>query len=181
MEDGSYDPDVKAILFEPADCDAFYASPRSQCINLAALGYPSDMVSTINLYKNMLDYKLALYDALDKTNSTAAQAVLVAGISSVLPGYRVSGSQALLLSGIISEKLAKSVADIHDLGTTILVIFSVTLLLASLLIWFQILTKVKRVNDDFKKVLAVLPPNIILSSYLLKSFLNKNSNILQKF
>ena len=180
LEDGSYDPDVKAILFEPADCDVFTAASRTTCLSLPGLGYPSDMVSTINLYKNMLDYKLSLYDAVDKTNSAAFLTAALIGLSAILAGYRVSGSQALLLSGIINEKLAKSVDDIHDLATTILVIFSVTLLIASILVWFQILTKVKRVNDDFKKVLAVLPPNIVLSSFLLKSFLNKTSNILQK-
>ena len=134
----------------------------------------------INLYKNQLDSKLAQYDAVDKTNTAKVLAVAVSGLTPMLSGYRVSGSQVLLLSDLISTKLAKSVDDIHSLGTTILVIFSVTLLIASILIWLQILIKVKRVNDDFKKVLAVLPPNIILSSFLLKSFLNKTSSILQK-
>ena len=180
LEDGSYDPDVKAILFEPADCSLFIASALTTCLSLSGLGYPSDMISLINLYKNMLDYKLLLYDAVDKTNAAKVLGAAVTGLNSILAGYRVSNSQALLLSGIISKKLEKSVHDIHHLGTTILVTFSVTLLIASILVWFQILTKVKRVNDDFKKVLAVLPPNIILSSFLLKSFLNKTSSILQK-
>ena len=180
LEDGTYDPDVKSILFDEVDCSLFTAASWETCTSLAGYGIPNNLVSTIKLYKDMLDQKYTAYLANYKVSNIALLLAALSKSSYILAGYRVSASSAQLLSEIISAKLTHSVDDIYDLGTTILVIFSVILLIVSILIWFQILTKVKRVNDDFKKVLAVLPPNIILSSFLLKSFLNKTSNITQK-
>ena len=180
LEDGSFDPDVKAILFEEVDCSHFITASHDNCISLQSLGLPNKMVSLITLYKNMLDFKLAQYNALDKSSlSTMISAALVK-LSYLLAPYRVSATEAQIISEIISDKLAESVDDLYNLGTTILIIFSLTLAAVSGLIWVQILTKVKEVNNDFKKVLAVFPANIILSSFLLKSFLNKTSNIAQK-
>ena len=180
LKNGDYDPAVKSILFDEIDCNRFVASPYDNCISLKTLGLPSNLVSTVTLLKNRLDLKLAQFLAVNRSSSAAMLSTATANLSLILAPYRVTSSGAQLISEIISEKLTHSIADIYDLGTTILTIFSMALVVVSVLIWFQILTKVKRVNDNFKKVLAVLPPNIILSSFLLKSFLNKTSNIPQK-
>ena len=180
LEDGDYDPDVKAILFEEVNCDRFVTAGYDHCISLKSLGLPNKMVSLITLYKNMLDEKLAKYNAVSKSSLGAMIGAAVERLSYILAPYRVSASEGQMINDIISEKLTQSVDDLYDLGTSILVIFSLTLVAVSALIWFQILTKVREVNNDFKKVLAVLPPNIILSSFLLKSFLNKTSNVTQK-
>jgi len=179
LKNGDYDPDVKSIIFDEIDCNRFVASAYDNCISLKSLGLPSNLASTLTLFKNQLELKLSQFLAVNRSSHAAMVSTATTNLSSILAPYRVTSAESELISGIISEKLTRSIDDIYDLGTTILVIFSVTLVVVSILIWFQILTKVKRVNNDFKKVLAVLPPNIVLSSFLLKSFLNKTSNIPQ--
>jgi len=180
QEDGEYDPDVAAVLFNDVSCDNFIVSAYDLCVRLLSFGESTKMTSTLTLFKNMLDIKLSAYNAVNKTSlGTMITEAFVNYYYLLAPG-RVATASAQLISRVINEKLGKSVDELYDLGTTILIIFSITLLVVSVLIWFQILTKVKEVNNDFKKVLAVLPPNIILSSFLLKSFLNKTSNIALK-
>ncbi len=180
LENGGYDPDVKAILFEEVDCNHFVTAGYDNCVSLQNLGLPNKMVSLISLYKNQLENKYAQYLAVDKSSLGVLIATAVSKLGYILAPYRVSASEAQMINVITSEKLIDSVGDLYGLGMVILVIFSMTLAVVSTLIWFQILTKVREVNNDFKKVLAVLPPNIILSSFLLKSFLNKTSNVTQK-
>ncbi len=180
LDDGTYDPDVKAILFEQINCSVFTAASNVTCVTLNTYGIPTSLISTINLYKNMLDIKYAQYLAVSKASLGLMIVTALKSVSYILAGYRVSASSSEILSDLLSEKLTHKIDNIYDLATTILVIFSLTLVAVSVLIWFQILTKVKKVNDDFKKVLAVLPPNIVLSSFLLKTFLSKTSNIQQR-
>jgi len=180
LKNKEYDPDVRAILFDEMDCNRFAVSAYENCVSLKSLNLPTNMASTVTLFKNMLDTKLAQFLAVNRSSPAAMISAALSQLSFILGPYRVTSAEAELISDIMSEKLTYSVNDIYHLGTTILIIFSLTLVIVSVLIWFKILTKVKKVNDNFKKVLAVLPPNIILSSFLLKTFLNKTSNIPQK-
>ena len=179
-ENGEYDPEVKTLIFEEISCDRFTAGPYTFCNSLISLGQTMKMVSILTLYKNMLDNKYVQYLAVNKSSFATMIAVATTQVSYLQASSAVTSAYAQLISQAIGKKLAASVDDIYDLGTAILIVFSLSLVVVSLLIWFQVLTKVKEVNNNFKKVLAVFPPNIILSSFLLKSFLNQTSGIKQK-
>jgi len=180
LENGDYDPDVKAVLFEEAVCDKLIPAAVSFCISLKSLGEPTPMFATLTFFKRFLASKLADFYAVDKSSIAVMIGVSIINLSYNLASALVTSAHAQLINQIISRNLTNSVDNLYDLATIILIIFSLTLAVVSVLIWFQILRKVKEVNNDFKKVLAVLPPNIILSSFLLKSFLNQTSNIPQK-
>jgi len=180
LEDGDYDPEVKAILFEEVPCTRFTAAPYDSCKSLITLGQSTKMISALTLYQNWMQTKLLAYASVDKSAIGNLIGAALVNLSYLLGAFSVAAAEAQLVNEVINKSLEKSVDDLYDLGTNILIVFTLTLVAVSALIWFQILTKVKEVNNDFKKVLAVFPPNIILSSFLLKSFLNKTSNMAQK-
>jgi len=179
-EHGDYDPEVKTLIFEEISCDHFVAGPETFCNSLKSQAITIKMVSVLTLYKNVLDTKYAQWLAVNKSSSAALVSTAVTLSNYLQAASPVTAAYAQLIAKAIAKKLATSVDDIYDLGTAILIVFSICLVIVSLLIWFKVLTKVKEVNNDFKKVLAVFPPNIILSSFLLKSFLNQTSGIKQK-
>jgi len=179
LENGDYDPEISQILFEPANCNRFVTYEQMYCFFLQTEGKPTSMVSALTQFKNLMDTKYASYSIVNRTSPFEMLLTSFDDLYNILSSSLVAAGSAHLINGIMSDKLAASVDDLSHLGTTILIIFSLTLAVVSVLIWFQILRKVKEVNNDFKKVLAILPPNTVLSSFLLKSFLKKTSNIAQ--
>jgi len=87
----------------------------------------------------------------------------------------VVAGKSQLISKIIDAQLSKSIADTNSQLSTILAIFIVGLVIAVIFIWYQALIKIREANNDFKKVLKTFPPELVLSSFLLKTFLRNNS------
>ena len=93
----------------------------------------------------------------------------------LLPSQGIIGAEAQLLNQIIDTNLTKSILTANNQRGFILYIFSISLIVVCLLIWFQVLLRLNEGDNDFKKVLQVLPPNLILSSSMLKLFLKQTS------
>ncbi len=68
------------------------------------------------------------------------------------------------------------IEEMQDLKLKIIVIFSIGLFVVSIIIWVFILKVIREAHNDFKKVLQIFPPKMVLSSYLLKKFLQQTSD-----
>ncbi|RYE42066.1 MAG: hypothetical protein EOP48_23590, partial [Sphingobacteriales bacterium] len=149
LENADYDPDVKAILFEEVDCNRFPIGigPNVFCNSFYSLGLSTKLVSVLTLFKDMLDQKMAAYLAMNKSSLPAMIQVALQQLSYIQGASSLLGGESQLINRVISQALEKSVDDIHKLGNTILIIFSVTLAVVSVLIWFQILNRVREVNN----------------------------------
>jgi len=176
--DGDYNPDVKAILFEDdPSCSVFTAAdPIAKCQDLIKMGQPNNMVSAIAVYEGIFATKERDFMNVDKSSVGTLLAAVYRYLPVILPNAIVITYQAQAISDIINSALETRIEEIQDTRLVILGVFAFCLFIAGVFIWLHILKKIREVQNDFKKVLQILPPGLILSSYLLKKFLMDTSS-----
>ena len=178
-EDKTYDPEVKAILYDNDGCHRFITTTKLHCNAIAANGLPTNLLPLIAAYENSIINKMIDYQNVDKSTMGSILAVGAANLNSTLPLFTVIANEAYLIGEIINKNMSESIDRAFEQRTLFLLVFSLSLFVVSLLIWSQILVRLREVNNDFKKVLQVFPPNLILSSFLLKNFLKEASRGIQ--
>jgi len=176
--DGDYNPAVKAIIFEnDPSCYGATDNNKVNCGYLVVAGQPTNMLSTLSVFQSILANKYQDYLMVqNSTNSSIITAAAYRNIETFLPSFVVLAYETQLIADIIDQKLAETIQETKDHRLFILVIFCLGLLLVSLIIWFFIFKQIREVYNDFKKVLQIFPPGLVLSSYLLKKFLVATSN-----
>ena len=175
-EDNTYDPAIKVILFGKYQCEGLDGIFDFYCRKMLNRGQRPDLMSAVTLYENLLTNVLTLFRTGDKrfiANLTITATLKYSGETTPVMDTILGETQKI--AQIVSSNLTQSISGAHDNRTMILCIFSVLLVITSILIWFQILMKIREGNNDFKKVLQVFPVDLILSSSLLKDFLKRTS------
>jgi len=177
--DKSYDPQVEAILFSGKPCAEYVSFYAGYCTALENQGV---LTNSLNLMSYVLTLFESKYEKYDRTNKTSLEALYregYQGVGLMVVSTSLFAYQAQLMNEIINENLAKSISQASKQQETLLAMFVVCLTFVSFLIWIRILKKIKEVRNDFKRVLQVLPPKLVLSSFLLKQFLSKASGMIQ--
>jgi len=177
--DSSYDPEVKAILYDNDGCHRFQSTILYHCDSLANVGVPTNVLPLIAAYESLLNLKIHEYEIVNKTTMGEIISAGMLHINNTLPMYSVIANEAHIIGEIIDRNMSENIDNAYEQRTLFLVMFSLSLVAVSILIWTQILLRVREVNNDFKNVLVVFPPNLILSSFLLKNFLKKDSHGIQ--
>jgi len=173
--DGGYDLEIKEILFEGEPCTAYESFYVGYCSTLNNNGVLTNLISLVSFFKDTLEAKLETFQSMNRTSILNLAVNLYARSNIISPAVSLLVYQAQRLNGIIDVQLTKSIKDADEQQSFIFAIFIVIFVIVSFLIWAQILSKVRELNNDFKKVLQVLPPKLVLSSFLLKQFLKKIS------
>jgi len=175
-KDQSYNPEIKSILLENGQCGRHTeSSPKTMCGLLERRSQPTSLVSAMASFEKLVGEKRRAYLDCNKVTKIATILCSQGNPEIYLPTYVHICGQAQLLAGIIDHTLTESISDAEVNRILFLAFFSVSLLCVSLLIWFHILSKLREVDNNFKKVLLTFPSNLILSSFLLKMFLKKSS------
>jgi len=176
--DGSYNPKIKSVLFENnPTCAGFAANNLIQCRNFVKIGQPNHLQSTITVFESLISSKIQSY--LDIRNSTLLPQIIdtaFINFGTLLPSFVVISAESQIIASVVDETLSDKILETRDCRLLIFIMFSLTMPVAGLLIWFHILKNIREVYNDFKKVLQIFPPGLILSSYLLKKFLLATSN-----
>jgi len=133
----------------------------------------------MSYFRSFLQDKYEEFYTSDRSSFVTLFETLFQGVTAVTMASSLICFHAQLMNAIINSNLTDSISHASNTQTTLLVVFVVCLILVSLLIWIQILKRIKEVRNDFKRVLQVLPPKLVLSSFLLKQFLNQASGIKQ--
>ena len=171
--DKSYDPQVKAILFDNDICSKLNGISSIYCRFFESAKQPTSLVPMLALYESMMTAKVSLYQNSDKSSIPNLIAQALVDSSNLLHGYGLIVAESQLLAQVINSNLAASISEASNQRRIILILFAICLSVVSMLIWSQVLSRLREVNNNFKKVLQVLPLNLILSSFLLKTFLKK--------
>jgi len=176
--DGNYDPEIKAIIYNNDPSCSLFTEDRglSNCEDLVEMGLPTNMMSTITSFESLMSTKKQDFDNADKSSSSTLITALYSYLPDLLPNAIVTTYEAQSIADIADTFLLKKIKETKDNRTVILGIFSLCLLVAGLFIWLHILKQIREVYNDFKKVLQIFPPGLILSSFLLKKFLMEASN-----
>ena len=174
--DGTYNPQVRELLFvDDPTCERFALDFRNYCYGLTSVAQPINMMVAVAAFQDIIARKIIDYENADKTNVTTV--LKSDGFTThPLPNFIAIAEQAHMIAGIMDESMTRRMEEMQDLKESIIIVFSIGLLGVSLFIWVYILKAIREVYNDFKKVLQIFPPNLILSSYLLKRFLQRSSS-----
>jgi len=175
--DGNYNPAVKDIIFKDnPSCDGFVADNQAKCKLLVNTGQPVNMIAALSVFQGLLTNKKQDFLNADKTSLATLLTAAYINIQSLLPNFVIIASEAQMIGNIIDETLTRKIEQTRKDRLAVVVVFSVCLLVVSILAWFHILKRIRGVFNHFKKVLQILPPGLVLSSYLLKKFLNQTTS-----
>jgi len=173
--DGTYKPILKTIVFDGEECSVYPGFNENYCLFLNNNGILTNLVSLLAFFESFMTSQLKLFENL----SAPSEGDLIVGLYSrageMAPATSLLAFIALKINNIVSREMTEYIADTGQKQASIVKVFLVTLIIMSLLIWIKILSKIKEANNDFKKVLQIFPPKLILSSFLLKKFLDKYS------
>jgi len=174
--DGEYNPKVKSIIFDnDKTCSWFKGDNVVKCKTLTAVGQPVSLASCLTVFQATLASKYQDYMNVNKTSSKAIVAAAYINIGKLLPNFAIAGRQAQLIAEVMNKSLKDKINEDLNKRTLVMVLFCAGLVVSGVFIWFRILKRIREVYNDFKKVLQIFPPGLILSSYLLKKFLIKTS------
>jgi len=175
--DGKYNPRVQSIIFDNnPKCKGFTPDVIRHCQYLLSQGQPMNMMVVSSSYLNMMKARYQLYE---NNNATTLQELWKVGLSNVdtfLSTLVTIAYEAQMIVNIMDETLTEKISENRHARNLIMIIFSISLVIFSILSWIDILRVIRDVYNDFKKVLQIVPPNLVLSSYLLKKFLHETSN-----
>jgi len=173
--DGTYDEDIKKILYGKFTCDGLATWALYNCNFLIGKGLPVNMLASIASYSTILSNKVTDYITANKASITTILVAAYKNIETLQPQYVTISAEAQLMADLIDVSLTSYIDSANQMRSVILVVFSVILLIVSIMIWFDILTKLREIDNDFKRVLQVFPSRLVLSSFLLKKFLKETS------
>ena len=174
-EDGSYDPEIKDLLFDIDDCDRFTDYNAVYCSALASKGQPINMMSLMGFIENCIVQMITNFHNADRSTIASLTATYVPDVYDYLFAYGTVTCEAEMLVYRIDDLLGKSIIDAHKHQTLFLVVFLLSLMIVSVLIWYQILSKIREGHNDFNKVLQALPLDLVLLNPILKTYLMKHS------
>jgi len=179
--DNNYDPEIKHLLFGNSTCSKLTGLLQEYCQNLQDAGLYTGLNYAISLFRYYLKGKPDQYENVDKTSLTHIVAVGLENFDLLVWSSGTGSGDAQVIANLINKKLQNNISDASFQRILILIVFIISLMVVSVLIWRQILVKLSDVNNDFKRVLQVFPPDFVLSSFLLKNFLMETSQGIQNF
>ena len=175
--DGTYDPDVKEILFgNNVACTDFVARFVSYCKSLLDQGFHVNLMTQTSGLQTILFGKYHWWNTLNRTSKQELSDVNQANTSNLLANFAMTAQQAQRVVNFMHKSMTNKISEMQNSRRIIIIIFSISLFVVGFLIWIYILKVIREVYNNFKKVLQLFPPNLILSSYLLKQFLQKTSS-----
>jgi len=174
--DGTYNPDVQKIIWDDnPECENFTPDFVNYCQILVNEGQPVNMIVAIAAFQSLIANKIRDYNnVVDKSNLTKIIEA-DAWTTNPFPNFVTIAEEAHRIANIMDESMTHKMNEMKESKGIIIIVFSIGLLVVGVLIWCKILRVIREVDNDFKKVLQIFPVNLVLSSYLLKRFLQQSS------
>jgi len=169
---------VKDIVFSDACESLINPNQMSYYQSCKVLGNNLDKISLINLVNNIMalyqDF-LNKYHQSDKSPASlkALQIQVYRQLSS--PVYIVIQPLTLMISEALNEDFMSNVSACNSLNVVLLVLISLDLLGT---FWFTkvfIINNLLQKENEFRRMLLFFPANVVLSNFMLKSYLTRTT------
>jgi len=144
------------------------------CNILDQMGSEKGLVYVLESYEQVMRNSFQDYEASDKSWASLME-IQRALYTEMPPLFVITVFGALSLSDIIDGKLEEVLATSRGGRFWFLFGCCTITVLGAILLWALILKKLKRGIIEFKNVLKTLPAELVLSSFILKTFLRKTS------
>ena len=163
---------IEALLYGDA-CPFVETSPGS-CASVVARGYKPGLVYVLNGLTNLAKRLIQEYEDSNKTEA-ALQELNKEFFEDEILLYLVATTETQLIADLINEQFEKDLDSTHRERVYVIVEYFVLVIVVSLLVWRIVLTKFRESINEFKNVLSVLPGELVLASFILRTFLLKTS------
>ena len=173
QQDGEYDPFIQSLLFGQA-CHYLTGFALSNCLKVQNDG---QNLNYATLLSNLQYYMMIVHDkylASDKTESTR-QSLRLEAFGLPFSNLMAVNDLNQLISAQIIKNFENSVTTANRDSQVLLIVLTVILLVVIFLLWKSVFIKIREVDNQFKNVLRVFPPELILSNFLIKQYLKKTS------
>jgi len=166
-------PELETLMLGEG-CSLLNSVLSSFCDNLKGRGLSTGFIYLMNEFVSYLSGKLEDYRQSNKSKE-ALMEIQIKDYDSVVYVYVVAISELNLLSAAIDDQFDANVEDASKDRVRSITIFFVVLIVGDILGWVYILKQLGKATSNFKNILRVFPPDLVFSSFILKSFLMKTS------
>jgi len=150
--------------------NAFFAF---SCNVLKKNGIKTGLIYLLSNLEDLLADKQNQYLASDKS-AASLKAIEARNLDVITANYILASAGSQFLSDIVDERFENELKDARQLRTLNIYLVVICLVILSCFMWFVILKNIKNSINHFNNILRVLPGDLVLSSFLLKTFLMKN-------
>jgi len=167
-------PEVKQMLLGDSCALIQIPAVNFYCKLLAQQGMQNGIVYLMENYEQVMNNYYDAYEASDKSDASLMD-IQRTLYSEIPPLFVITNYGALTLSDLIDKKLEEVLKE--STGNRFWFLFgccSVTVV-GGIFLWALILRKLMKGIMEFKNVLKTLPAELVLSSFILKTFLRKTS------
>ena len=167
---------VREIMFNDA-CGAMKATPTAYnyCEKLINYQEKQGLVSVTNAVGSLFKNYFNQYMNSDKSASTLKALGIWAFKNITSPVYW--GFQALLavISATLDASFSEAIQAGKDVNNSLIKLILVALVFAALIAHIFVVNPLRSREGRFKQMLILFPANVVLSNYILKSYLKKVS------
>jgi len=171
---GEYSPLIYQILFEDT-CGLFNTSFQTICA-LAGKGWKTrSFLNMLRSTESSMSLIFDNYNASDKSSTVINSLIAVAFNQIVIP-YTVTGELGSWIEIQLNDEFDAEITNMKHKLVGIMVAIWLIGVIAVVAVWFLIFRKILMADREFKRVLKRMPPKLIFSNFLLKSYMLKTSN-----
>ena len=170
--DSSMDSIVQEIVFE--DGCVFMTGFQAQgCLAVTKGGGKVSLLVAATTVEGGITERYNRFVASNK--SDAALAAIQSGTInvSVTPNI-VLAAENTLISSILNKNYESYLTTTKKQTQVYWILFCMALIAVCVVSWYIFVKKLREADGQFKRVLHIFPPNLVLSNFMLKSYLLKN-------
>ena len=156
-------------------CAELDPSSASYCKVLSIKGIQSAFLQLITAFENFIVDRYNAFLVSDRTTASLKE-IEVTGYDTLISLKRILTMEIAIISSTVSKTLEDYIKNGNNQRNLVFVVCSICLLILLCLVWVYILKRLSEADNQFKKVLRMLPGDLVFSSFLLKSFLMKTSH-----
>ena len=164
---------IKTELFDNG-CAYIPSNYELFCTALKDKAISNSIIELLSTFESMLTDRWNSYEASGKTDAELS-AIEVTNYDMIIAVKRVILGGAQFIGDVLSQELDNHLGTVQKERNLIFGLFTAYLAVLSVIAWITLLNKLRNANNEFKRVLQVLPAEIVFTNFLLKSFLIKTS------
>jgi len=172
--DGTYDTDLENVLYNDG-CLPIMSSQAMFCGVLASKGMSRGLIYLLTSYQNLITTRLERYQNSDKS-AQAKRDIEGLDIELLVALSIVITEQCTYIRDYLNTKTSENLDTSSTHKNIAIAVSSFAVFTLAIVFWVYIFKALREAYNKFKNVLRIIPPDLVLSSFLLKNFLIKTSN-----
>jgi len=173
MNDNPENADMATMILGDS-CKVLDPAMSVYCSMLQTRGQKVGLLYLIDTIDTILKNQLQRYQDSDKSAAFLKE-LKEDQLELIIELFVVANGGCRRLASLINDNFEKKVTQVSRETSLLLVFTMIGAVIINILLWKLLLLQLGKGVNQFKNVLKVLPPELVLSSFILKNFLIKTS------